>query len=407
MTVRIRSITCFLSTLYPTQPQFLALAQAFIPQARKLFQEAGDEVQTVRLATSPFANWISPERLPELAHVLELSCKRAGFDYLSLGPALPSVPESYLAIPGALRATQSTFFSAVIATPNHLISLPAIRACAEVIHAAAGINANGFTNLRFAALANVPPGAPFFPAAYHNNEEPGFALAIEGAELALQAIDGATTLAEVRQRLVQRVEAEARQLEKIGESLERDNGMHFAGVDFTYAPFPDASRSIGSALEQLGVPEAGLAGTLAAITTLTEALDWANYRRAGFNGLMLPVLEDSILAARAAQGLLSVNDLMLFSTVCGTGLDTLPLPGDISVDQITAILLDLAALSLRLDKPLTGRLMPIPGKKAGDPTTFDFDYFAPSRVLSVNAGALTGLLSGSEIFELHARPRSF
>ena len=317
MTVRIRSITCFLSTLYPTHPQLLALAQAFIPQARKLYQEAGNEVQTVRLATSPFANWISPERLPELAQVLELSCKRAGFDYLSLGPALPSVPESYLAIPGALRTTQTTFFSAVIATPNHLISLPAIHACAEVIHAAAGINANGFTNLRFAALANVPPGAPFFPAAYHNDEEPHFALAIEGAELALQAIDGATTLAEVRQRLVQRVEAEARQLEKVGENLEQDSGMHFAGVDFTYAPFPDTSRSIGSALEQFGVPQAGLAGTLAAITILTEALDWANYRRAGFNGLMLPVLEDSILAARAAQGLLSVNDLLLYSTVCG------------------------------------------------------------------------------------------
>jgi uncharacterized protein (UPF0210 family) len=407
MTVRIRSITCFLSTLYPTHPQLLALAEAFIPQARRLYQEAGNEVQTVRLATSSFANWISPERLPELAQVLELSCIKAGFNYLSLGPALPSVPESYLAIPGALRTTENTFFSAVIATPNHMISLPAIQACAEVIHAAAGINANGFTNLRFAALANVPPGAPFFPAAYHSNEEPCFALAIEGAELALQAIDGASTLAEVRQRLVQRVEAEARQLEKIGGSLEQDTGMHFAGVDFTYAPYPDTSRSIGAALERLGVPQAGLAGTLAAITTLTEALDWANYRRAGFNGLMLPVLEDSILAARATQGLLSVNDLLLFSTVCGTGLDTLPLPGDTTADQIAAILLDLAALSLRLDKPLTARLMPIPGKKAGDPTTFNFDYFAPSRVLSVHAGTLTGLLSGNEIFELHARPRSF
>ena len=90
MTVRIRSITCFLSTLYPTHPQLLALAEAFIPQARRLYQEAGNEVQTVRLATSSFANWISPERLPELAQVLELSCIKAGFNYLSLGPALPS-----------------------------------------------------------------------------------------------------------------------------------------------------------------------------------------------------------------------------------------------------------------------------------------------------------------------------
>jgi uncharacterized protein (UPF0210 family) len=129
-------------------------------------------------------------------------------------------------------------------------------------------------------------------------------------------------------------------------------------------------------------------------------LDQADFPRAGFNGLMLPLLEDSALAARAAQGVLSVKDLLLYSTVCGTGLDTIPLPGDTTQEQLYALLLDLAALSTRLDKPLTARLMPIPGKKAGDPTNFDFPYFANSRVLALEADPLGGLLAGKENFDL-------
>ena len=96
----------------------------------------------------------------------------------------------------------------------------------------------------------------------------------------------------------------------------------------------------------------------------------------------------------------------MYSAVCGTGLDTVPLPGDASVEQLTAVLLDLAALALRLDKPLTARLMPIPGKVAGDLTGFDFAFFANSRVLGLEAQPLTGLLAGGESFDLQPRKRN-
>jgi hypothetical protein len=84
-------------------------------------------------------------------------------------------------------------------------------------------------------------------------------------------------------------------------------------------------------------------------------------------------------------------------------LDTVPIPGDTSVDQIYALLLDLAALAQRLEKPLTARLMPIPGKKAGDLTRFDFAYFANSRILPLLAGQIGSLLGGDEIFPLKRR----
>ena len=140
---------------------------------------------------------------------------------------------------------------------------------------------------------------------------------------------------------------------------------------------------------------------------LAECLDQADFFHAGFSGLMLPVLEDAALAARAAEGTLTVKDLLLYSAVCGTGLDTVPLPGDTPPEALTALLLDVAVLAQRLDKPLTARLMPIPGKQAGDPTGFDFAYFANSRVLALQAGPLSGPLAGTETFRLASRlPRS-
>jgi uncharacterized protein (UPF0210 family) len=103
-----------------------------------------------------------------------------------------------------------------------------------------------------------------------------------------------------------------------------------------------------------------------------------------------------VLAQRAAEGLLTLTDLLTYSAVCGTGLDTVPLPGDVTDDTLAAILLDVAALALRLDKPLTARLMPLPGKQAGDTLEFKSEFFANSRVMEARGGMLGGLLTGDE-----------
>jgi uncharacterized protein (UPF0210 family) len=106
---------------------------------------------------------------------------------------------------------------------------------------------------------------------------------------------------------------------------------------------------------------------------------------------MLPMLEDATLAARSREGQFTVDDLLLYSAVCGTGLDTVPVPGDVTEEELAGILLDVATLALRLDKPLTARLMPIPGAAAGDITQFDFAYFANGRVLGVKGHGSPGL----------------
>jgi len=189
----------------------------------------------------------------------------------------------------------------------------------------------------------------------------------------------------------------------VADDLSQRLGVPFGGLDCSLAPFPEEARSLGAAMERLGVPRVGLHGSLTAAAILAEAIDRADFPRTGFSGLMLPVLEDATLAARAAEGTLTVKDVLLYSAVCGTGLDTLPLPGDTPVESLYAVLLDLAALSRRLRKPLTARLMPMPGRQAGDPITFDFPYFANSRVLRLEAAPLASPLVGEETFDLFPR----
>jgi uncharacterized protein (UPF0210 family) len=291
----------------------------------------------------------------------------------------------------------------MIASPDGSVSLAAIRQCAEVIQHSSGISADGFANLRFAALANVPPGSPFFPAAYHAGGAPSFALATEAADLAVDAFRHAKNLAEAQQNLVHSIEQHASALTNVAHQVEMESGSKFGGIDFSLAPYPTAELSIGTAMEHLQGVEVGMHGSVAAAVILTDAIDQANFQRAGFCGLFLPLLEDATLSKRAAQGTLGITDLLLYSAVCGTGLDTIPLPGDTSIDQLFAILLDLACLSSRLSKPLTARLMPIPGKKAGELTGFDFHYFANSRILPVRATSIQSLRAGEESLTIHKR----
>ncbi len=403
--MKIRSITVFCSPNWPVDEEVLRRAGQFVETAQGAYEAAGYEVQTLRMALPPFPLWLSDkDDIPRIAQALETAVAEQGFAYLSLGPALPSEPWSYKWVPDIIAATQNTFVGGAMTDPRDGISLSAVQACAEIIHALAPQQAHGFANLYFAALANVPGGAPFFPAAYHAGEQMSFALALEAADLAVTAFDEAPSLRLARQRLIESMETHAQALTAIAEILTNRFQIQFGGLDYSLAPYPEEARSLGAALERLGLSAVGRHGSLAGAAFLAECIDRANFPRVGFSGLMLPVLEDATLARRAAQGVLSLKDLLLFSAVCGTGLDTVPLPGDATVAQLYAVLVDLVTLSTRLRKPLTARLMPMPGKRAGDPITFDFPYFAESRVMALEALPLGGAWQSGETFNLNPRP---
>jgi uncharacterized protein (UPF0210 family) len=450
--MKIRSITYFCNPKYPLDENVLRAAGVFLTQAKDALEAAGYEVQTTRLATIPFSKLLSSNRsddfsrskaatpalaggarevattknpiddLPKLSEQLSKAIQELGIGYASLGPALPGLPRSYAVIPEAIAASENIFFGGVMAD-DAKIYMAAVRACADVIVRSAPIDPNGFANLRFAALANVPAGAPFFPAAYHEGDEPAFAIATEAADLAVWAFENVKTLEDGRNALISEITKHGQAIAHIARdlaqspisNLQSSTLRHaqgivtnhrlptFLGIDFSLAPFPDDAHSLGNAVEKMGIPKIGLHGSLAAAAILTEAVDRADFPHTGFSGFMQPVLEDSVLAKRAAEGTLTIRDLLLYSTVCGTGLDTVPLPGDTTSGQLVPLLLDLSALALRLDKPLTARLMPVPGKKGGDATAFDFGFFANSKIMELDSEGLRGALVNQDVTKLEHR----
>lgn len=406
--MKIRSITYFADTGFPFEEARIAAAGKFLAEARATFEGGGFETQYTRLALPPLARTFGNAHLTQAvkyAQDLEAMCFVHGIDFASIGVAKPDDPPAfYEIIPEALGATQNIFGAAVIASPIYGVSLAAIKRAAKIIQRCSTISQDGFGNLRFAALANVESGVPYFPAAYHEGGAAMFAVAVEAADLAVAACAGAGSLAEARSRLVESVEEQAKKVVGLAKKIGGSRSVRFGGIDFSLAPFPSPDKSIGAAMEALGAP-LGASGSLTAAAFLAEALDRADYPATGFSGLFLPVLEDNVLAARAAEGALTITDLLLYSAVCGTGLDTVPLAGDISPDELAAILLDVATLAMRLNKPLTARLMPMPGKQAGDDVTFEFKFFADGKVLAHRAKPLTGPLGGEDSFDLARRAR--
>jgi uncharacterized protein (UPF0210 family) len=384
--MKIRSITVFDEMVFEPKIDLERLESlgSFARRARQAYEEAGLEVQTTRLALDLFpslARSLWAERPAALVAELETAGLAVGFDYISLGPAgsemLPYLSE-------ILEATEVVFGAAHLVDPQSgALDGEAIRASARVIRAASQLE-EGFGNLRFAGLAEVPPATPFFPAAYYGGGSPSFAIATQAADLAVAACSTVRDAAEARQTLTRAIEAESARIVAVAEELAQTHQISFGGIDFSLAPFPTPEDSIGAALEALSGQPLGAAGTLAAAANLTAAIDQARFPRVGFCGLMLPVLEDVVLAQRSAEGRLRVGELLQWSAVCGTGLDTVPLPGDVSEVVLARLLHDVAALAMRLQKPLTARLMPLPAKSAGDPVHFDFPYFADGGVLPLD-----------------------
>ena len=382
--MNIRSLTGFLPLTDPVHDFDLCALRDLVGAARTDFARADFPIQTARVAMQSLAD-IAPRDLTRFARDVQIACQTNAIDYASLG-ALSGDHPLVEAIPAALAATESIFACAHIASRDDGINLTAISNAARVIRQLADSTADGFGNLRFAALANVSAHSPFFPAAYHDGGAPAFALATEAAPLAVDAFTRAKNLDEARANLVGAIERAGETMTRVANVLAARFDFCFVGIDFSLAPYPEQARSIGNAIEKLMGNRFGEHGTLFAAAFLTDCINRAEFPRTGFSGLMLPVLEDTTLAARTP--LYTVHSLLLYSAVCGTGLDTVPLPGDTSIDALSAILLDLATLAVKLNKPLTARLMPIPGLRAGDETHFDFEYFASARVMNVDAHAV-------------------
>jgi uncharacterized protein (UPF0210 family) len=222
----------------------------------------------------------------------------------------------------------------------------------------------------FAAAAMVKPLSPFYPASYHTDAGRQFAIGFEGANVVRDVFAKDKGNAEAATAdLTAALTKYAAIADSVGRKVAAETGWSYAGVDPTPAPMGDVS--IGAAIEAFTGAKFGSSGTLTAARIITTAVKAVPQKQIGYSGLMVPVMEDKLLAQRWAEGTYRIDSLLAYSSVCGTGLDTVPLPGDVSLDQMERIYSDVASLAVKWNKPLSARLLPIPGKKAGDRTTFD------------------------------------
>lgn len=361
--VPIRTLTLGVAEPHPLTGDVVAKAAESLRHAEKACRDDGREVQTLRLSTRPVFRDMTPT--PAYARGLQAMLDDAGIVYCSLGPATDGVE----IIPDLLAGND-----ALSCTVRLDGNTAAARPAAEAMLRLANETEEGFGNFRFAALACVEPGAPFFPAAYHDGPA-NLTVGLQGASVVVEAAGGG--LDGLTERTAAALIAEATPVAHLVERIADDLGVLFGGIDLS--PAPDGPDSIAAAFEAIN-GGFGRPGTLAIAAALTAAVQNTTLPTCGYNGLMLPVMEDVVLARRWEEGGIGLHDLLAYSSVCGTGLDTVPLPGDSDAADIARLLLDVTALAVRLGKPLSARLFPVPGTTSGDRTAFTSEYLTNTTV---------------------------
>ena len=214
----------------------------------------------------------------------------------------------------------------------------------------------------------MKPYGPYYPGSYHLGKGHAFALAMEGASVVADVFERYRDPREAEQHLSEALTKYTKEAEAVAMRIASSTGWTYEGIDATPAPLGD--NSIGGAIESFIGGPFGSSGTLTASGMITRAVQSTPVKHTGYSGLMIPVMEDNILARRWAEGTFTLDSILAYSAVCAGGVDTVPLPGDVTEEQIARILGDVAWLAYRWNKPLAARLLPAPGKRAGERTEF-------------------------------------
>lgn len=374
----VRTITAGITANQTNPVAAIERAAAFLVAARERFEAAGFVVQTTRIVTQPQAGYAASLSGSALRDLYLRMQAAAGPHSLAVGPRAAVAEDPARTIDAAVTAASLGISSTIpISAPDTGPQQAGIAAAAQIIRRIA--DAEPAANFNFAGAAHVPPGVPFFPAGYHDGGPDRFTLGLEAAGLFLTVCRDVPSLVDVGPALTQRFARALQPVVAAGNELAAASGWPFGGIDPTPAQW--GTNSIGAAVEALTGAPFGTPGTLAACRTLTRVVRDASVPQTGFRGLFLPPMEDATLAARAHE-YFGMDALLAYSAVCGTGLDTVALPGDATVDELGRILRDVASLATQWNKPLTARLFPVPGKAAGD-TTGPVGELFPMRVLGL------------------------
>jgi len=370
---KVRAITGFVRLDRPTYRKQVTDALVVLRRAKAEFESSGYEVETLRLTTQPLAELVSglseEKALAFLAQLDDLSVKE---NFLpNVGPAMlhDSDDPAAMHLLERVLSTLPNLEGSTIIADEAGIHWKTIHRTAELVKYVSEHSPRSQGTFNFTATAMLKPFGPFFPGSYHTGAGGQFAIGFEGANVARDVFakdkgNAAAATADLTAALTKHAAVAA----AVGKKTAMETGWAYLGVDPTPAPAGDVS--IGAAIEAFTGAKFGSSGTLTAAHIITAAVKAVPEKQVGYSGLMVPVLEDKVLAQRWAESTYNIDSLLAYSAVCGTGLDTIPLPGDITVEQMERIFGDVASLAVKWNKPLSARLQPVHGKNPGDRTDF-------------------------------------
>lgn len=383
---KVRAITAFVRLDRSGWEDQIRQALIVLHKAQKEFETAGYQVESVRIVTQPLGELVAGlSENDAVAYLGRLDALSAKENFLpNVGPAMmhdSDDPAPMRILEHALAMLPNIEGSTIIAGEDG-IHWKTIRRTAELVKYVAEHSPRAQGTFNFTATAMLKPLSPFYPGAYHTGAGSQFAIGYEGAGVVAEVFARDKGNAEkATADLTDALTRHAQLADRIGNKVAAETGWSFVGVDPTPAPLGDVS--IGTAIENFTGAKFGSSGTLTAARIITAAVKAVPVKQTGYAGLMVPVMEDKVLAQRWAESTYNVDSLLAYSAVCGTGLDTVPLPGDVTLEQMERIFSDVASLALKWNKPLSARLQPVPGKKPGDMTDYQDPYLFNTTIHAV------------------------
>lgn len=374
---KVRAITGFVRLDRNTWQQQITDALFVLRKVQSEFQSSGYEVQTLRITTQPLAELVSglseDQALAFVGQLDQLSVKENFVP--NVGPAMmhdTDDPATMHLLERILSTLPNIEANTIIADETG-IHWKTIRRTAELVKNVSEHSPHSQGTFNFTATAMLKPLGPFFPGSYHTGAGKQFAIGFQGASVVQEvfAKDKGNVEAAIAD-LTAALTKHASVADGVGNKVAAETGWAYVGVDPTPAPLGDVS--IGAAIESFTGAKFGSSGTLTAARIITTAVKAVPQKQIGYSGLMVPVMEDKLLAQRWAESTYNVDSVLAYSAVCGTGLDTIPLPGDVSVEQMERMFSDVASLATKWNKPLSARLEPVFNKKSGDQTDFQDPY---------------------------------
>lgn len=369
------------------------LSRHLVPVCNRIGEKYGIPVVNKRISISPvavFAGNQDADAMVAVARTLNEVAAAVDVDFIGGFSAL--VEKGFTrgdralieAIPRALADTDRVCASINVASTRAGINMDAVLMMGSVIKEAAALSSDrdGIACAKLCVFANIPPDVPFMAGAYLGIGEPDAVInvGVSGPGVVKKAIDRALEakpgmdLGEISEVIKKTAYKVTRVGELIGREVADTIGIEFGAVDLSLAPTPNVGDSVGEIFQSLGLHRIGVPGSTAVLAMLNDAVKkggaFASSHVGGLSGAFIPVSEDLNIAQAAADGILSLEKLEALTSVCSVGLDMVALPGDTSADTLAAIIADEMAIGVINTKTTATRLIPVPGKSAGEQAHF-------------------------------------